>query len=74
MVVWLDAHLPPALAPWLSEVFAVEVHPVRDLSLHDADDDVIFEAAGKAEAVVVTKDSDFVVLLERLGPPRKWSG
>jgi len=29
----------------------------------------IFEAARQEKAVVMTKDSDFVLLLEKLGPP-----
>lgn len=42
---------------------------VRDLQLRDATDEVIFEAAREANAVVLTKDSDFVRLLERRSPP-----
>jgi len=43
---------------------------VQDVGLLEADDAVIFEAArvGGA-AVVVTKDEDFVQLVERHGPP-----
>jgi predicted nuclease of predicted toxin-antitoxin system len=39
------------------------------LGLLGASDVAIFEAARDAEAVVVTKDADFVTLLERRGPP-----
>lgn len=69
MVVWLDAQLPPALAPWLSSVFGVEAHAVRVLGLLHATDSAIFNAARDAGVVVLTKDGDFVVLLERYGPP-----
>ena len=69
MKLWIDAQLPPALARWLVEVMAVEAVPVRDLGLRDAGDLQIFEAARAAGAVVVTKDADFVTLLERLGAP-----
>jgi predicted nuclease of predicted toxin-antitoxin system len=44
---------------------------VRDLSFKSAEDRVIFDAARKADAVVVTKDRDLVDLLERYGPPPK---
>jgi predicted nuclease of predicted toxin-antitoxin system len=57
------------LAQWLSSEFGVEAKPVRDLSLRDAKDREIFLAAREAEAVVLTKDSDFVLLLEQLGSP-----
>jgi predicted nuclease of predicted toxin-antitoxin system len=49
--------------------FEVEVFPVRDLGLREAEDPEIFAKARRAEAVVLTKDEDFVVLVERLGPP-----
>ena len=69
MLVWLDAHVPPALAPWLRRTFGLDAIHVRDLGLRDAEDPAIFEAARAAGAVVVTKDGDFVGLLERRGPP-----
>ena len=49
--------------------FGVEARPVRDLGLCDAKDREIFLAAREADAVVLTKDRDFVLLLEQLGPP-----
>jgi len=70
MKVWLDAQLPPALAPWISSTFGVVCHAVRDLGLRDADDQMIFRAARMAGGVVIlTKDSDFVDLVLRLDPP-----
>ena len=42
---------------------------MRDLGLRDAKDREIFLAAREAGAVVLTKDSDFVLLLEQLGAP-----
>jgi predicted nuclease of predicted toxin-antitoxin system len=41
----------------------------RDLGLRDARDREIFLAAREARATVMTKDSDFVLLLEQLRPP-----
>jgi len=67
--VWLDAQLSPALASWVSTTFDVEATAVRDLGLRDAEDPAIFEAARKAQAVVMTKDRDFIELLERSGAP-----
>ena len=71
MKFWIDAQLSPALAPWLSNTFGVEAFSVRWLGLQHASDERIFTAARETEAVVITKDRDFVQLLERLGPPPK---
>ena len=71
MKFWIDAQLSPALAPWLSSIFAVEAFSVRWLGLQHANDEEIFTAACKAGAIVITKDRDFVQLLERFGPPPK---
>ena len=58
------------MASWLRHEHDVEARHVSDEGLLTADDPVIFAAArDSAIAVVVTKDEDFVRLLERLGPP-----
>jgi predicted nuclease of predicted toxin-antitoxin system len=69
MVIWIDAQLSPAIAPWLAGNFSLSASALRDLGLRDAADRAIFAAARNATAVVMTKDSDFVKLLEELGPP-----
>lgn len=69
MLLWTDAHLSPAVAPWLRATFAVDARPLRELGLRDAEDRAIFDLARQAGAVVMTKDSDFVDLLTRHGPP-----
>ena len=61
MILWLDAHLPPALAPRISEAFGVSCLALRDLGLRDAEDQLIFKEARARGAVVVTKDADFGV-------------
>ncbi|TVQ22589.1 MAG: hypothetical protein EA367_03720 [Leptolyngbya sp. DLM2.Bin15] len=69
MIVWVDAHLSPAIATWISSTLDIEAVALRDLGLRDAEDLEIFEAAKNHEAIVMTKDSDFVDLVERLGSP-----
>ena len=69
MTVWLDAHLSPALGPWLAATFGVTAVPVGDLGLRDALDPPIFAAARAADVVVMSKDADFAEMLRRLGPP-----
>src|SRR5213593_1318541 len=69
MKLWLDAQFSPDIATWIAERFAIEAVPVRDVGLRDAADVEIFTAAKQARVVVVTKDSDFSHLIERLGSP-----
>ncbi len=69
MKIWVDAQLPPTLANWLSLAFMVEAAALRDLSLRDARDIEIFEAARAENVVIMTKDSDFIDLVCRLGTP-----
>jgi predicted nuclease of predicted toxin-antitoxin system len=69
MILWIDAQLSPAIARWLTQTFDVTAIPLREFGLRDATDREIFLAAKREGATVVTKDSDFVRLLEDLGPP-----
>lgn len=69
MIIWTDAQISPAIAPWIASELGLAAIAVRDLGLREAKDPEIFKAAREANAVVVTKDADFAVLLERFGPP-----
>lgn len=69
MNLWIDAQLPPAIAPWIAATFGISVQSLRDIGLRDAKDVEIFQAARLANAAVMTKDADFVELVERLGTP-----
>lgn len=69
MKIWIDAQLPPILAIWLNDNFEVEAIALRELGLRDAKDVEIFEAARAANVTIMTKDSDFVDLVCRLGIP-----
>jgi len=71
VIVWVDAQLSPSLAAWIQKQFAVEAVSVKALGLRDSKDCEIFEAAKAAHAIVLTKDADFAMLLERFGPPPK---
>jgi predicted nuclease of predicted toxin-antitoxin system len=69
VIIWLDAQLSPRLAPWMAETFGCECLHVRELNLRDAEDTDIFRKARDAGSVVMTKDEDFVRLVERNSPP-----
>lgn len=67
--IWTDAHLSPAIATWITGTFGITATALRDLGLRDAEDPEIFEAAKAQGVIFMTKDSDFVDLVERLEAP-----
>ena len=69
MTIWVDAHLSPAIAAWITTNFGITAFALRDIGLRDAEDPDIFEAAKTQEVIVLTKDSDFVDLANRFGAP-----
>ena len=71
MTIWVDAQLSPRIARWIAGSFPVVAQPLREMGLRDAEDDDIFAAARAAGAIVLTKDSDFIRLLEQHGSPPK---
>ena len=66
----VDAQLPPALARHLVAL-GHEASHVADIGLLSARDRDIWDYAGENDAVLITKDEDFVTLraLNRRGPP-----
>lgn len=69
MIYWIDAQLPPQLASWLRDTFNVEAYALRDLGLRDAEDEEIYQKARQKNIVIISKDSDFVEMILRLGVP-----
>jgi len=70
-MIWVDAHLSPALARWITSEFAHPAKAVRDLGLMEADDPEIFAQARQDGYIIMTKDADFSDLVDRLSPPPK---
>ncbi len=68
-MIWLDAHLSPALATWLSDEMRQPAAHLRSLDLRHAKDKEIFSKARNANAMLMTKDADFVDMIMRAGPP-----
>jgi predicted nuclease of predicted toxin-antitoxin system len=52
VIFWVDAQLPPSLAPWLTERFGVKAQSMRFLGLQAAEDADIFERARAAGDIV----------------------
>ena len=71
MTLWPDAQLPPQLANWIKQTLTIKAIALRDLDLRDATDTAIFDAAKKANVVLISKDSDFVELAMWHGAPPK---
>ena len=69
MKIWVDAQLSPQIAAWIVAEFSYEAFSVKELGLRDAEDREIFAAAKEADVVVMTKDRDFLLLLDSFGPP-----
>ena len=69
MKIWVDAQMSPATADWIRSQFDFDATAIRDIGLRDAEDIEIFNSAKSADAIVITKDRDFILLLDRLGPP-----
>lgn len=69
MQLWLDAHLSPELAPWIASQFGVRCESIVNLGLDQSSDHRLFdEAKGRADAII-TKDSDFAVIVRQRGAP-----
>lgn len=72
MTIWVDAQLSPAIALWMNLNFpSLEAKSLRAIGLRDAMDQEIFDKARIENAIIMTKDSDFIILLQRFGPPPK---
>ncbi|GAP99325.1 DUF5615 family PIN-like protein [Leptolyngbya sp. NIES-2104] len=69
MTIWIDAHLSPAIAAWITNTFGITAFALRDVGLRDSEDSEIFEAAKAQSVTLMTKDSDFADLVDRLGSP-----
>ncbi len=72
MRIWVDAQLSPALAIWINTTLGFDCSSLKSLGLRDATDRQIYEKASLEESVIIlTKDSDFLNLLDQFGDPPK---
>lgn len=69
----VDAQLPPALARYLASA-AHQAEHVYDIGMGEASDSVIWSYAIQNNAVIITKDEDFVIRasINKVGPPVVW--
>jgi predicted nuclease of predicted toxin-antitoxin system len=69
MKFWLNANLAPKIATWLCQEFNIDCVALLDLKEESLSDEEIFARARIANAVVITKDYDFVNLVTARGAP-----
>jgi predicted nuclease of predicted toxin-antitoxin system len=70
LILWFDVMLPPDVATWAAAQFNAETDHLDPLGFRLATDRVIFEAARRKQvSAIITKDSDYLRLLEQHGPP-----
>lgn len=69
MRIWLDIHLSPDLADWISSQLGVECSALRNEGHQRTPDETIFSLLKTQGEVVMSKDSDFPALIARHGPP-----
>jgi predicted nuclease of predicted toxin-antitoxin system len=72
MTIWIDAQLSPFIAAWINANFpGLNAKSLRSLGLRDASDHQIFQQARKADVILMSKDYDFVKLIDLHGSPPK---
>jgi predicted nuclease of predicted toxin-antitoxin system len=70
MIIWIDAQLSPDIAAWINQVFEnISAESIRSVGLRDALDYEILDQARQQNVVIMSKDSDFLNLIEQHGPP-----
>ncbi len=69
MKFWIDGQISPKIAPWINQRFGFECLHIRDLGLMKKEDLEIFKEARLVNAIVITKDQDFLDISRRMGPP-----
>ena len=70
--LWLDMQLSPALAKWIVTDLGIKAVSSYDLFINNEKDENIFlNAKTRGNIILLSKDSDFPDLLNRLFPPPK---
>ena len=70
--IWLDTHISPAVAKWMAQYTGLAVKSSYTLSLQNLPDLEIYKKAKKhGKVILISKDTDFPELINRLGSPPK---
>jgi len=71
MILIIDTQLSPSLSLFLNKNFGVEAYSLQYLKMESSTNIEIYNFAHSKNAVVITKDEDFITLLDRFGSPPK---
>lgn len=71
MKLIIDAQISPHFAPWISQKFGLPAESCRHLGMLRSTDHDLFMHARNEKAIVITKDEDFIRLLNEFGSPPK---
>ena len=71
MILILDVHLSPFIVPWIIDNFKIECTSFHHLGWQTLEDEAAFLKAKEMNGIVVTKDEDFIGLLEKHSAPPK---
>jgi predicted nuclease of predicted toxin-antitoxin system len=72
MTIWVDAQLSPFIASWINNNFPdLKAVALRSIGLQNDRDYDIFRKARTANVIIMSKDYDFVKLIELYGIPPK---
>jgi predicted nuclease of predicted toxin-antitoxin system len=71
MKILLDAHLPPSMAVWIKEKYNLECYSFDFLDWKSLSDKEVFFKAKAMDAVIISKDEDFIDLLQKFNAPPK---
>ena len=70
--LWLDMQLSPAIAEWITRELGIKAISSYAMFINEEKDETIFLAAkSKGNVIILSKDSDFPDLIDRLLPPPK---
>ncbi len=70
-MIFLDAQLSPHLAIRITEHIKIDTVSASYLGMTRSNDSEIFSYARENDLIIITKDEDFIKLLDRFGPPPK---
>jgi len=70
--IWLDVHVSPIIAKWMSEYTDYNIKSAYKLSFQNLSDLEIYQKAkDQGNVIILSKDADFPNIISRLGAPPK---
>lgn len=70
--IWLDNHISPIIAKWLSEKYSFQVRSSYALGLYNLNDrEIYLKAKKEGNIILISKDSDLDEIITKSGSPPK---